>query len=143
MSKVTIEAVDVYIITDKDTNNSWRLATYELPNGRYVVVDDQKATVYQNFYTARKASQDLLEYYRTTGNFAIAFQSEHPVDYPWRPAEENKKLFLVGFDNVYNEYAYAEGYLDCLSCLDIFKNWNGDERQGLTLAKEHIKDYCM
>lgn len=45
-------------------------------------------------------------------------------------------VFLSGYDNVYNDSPYDEGYLDALCMLDQFQVWNEKERKALEEAKQ-------
>ena len=47
-------------------------------------------------------------------------------------------VFLSGYDNVYNDSPYDEGYLDALCMLDQFQVWNEKERKALEEAKQLI-----
>ena len=45
-------------------------------------------------------------------------------------------VFLSGYDNVYDDSPYDEGYLDALCMLDQFQVWNEKERKALEEAKQ-------
>lgn len=47
-------------------------------------------------------------------------------------------VFLSGYDNVYNDSPYDQGYLDALCMLDQFQVWNEKERKALEEAKQLI-----
>lgn len=47
-------------------------------------------------------------------------------------------VFLSGYDNVYNDSPYDQGYLDALCMLDQFQVWNEQERKALEEAKQLI-----
>lgn len=48
-------------------------------------------------------------------------------------------IFLSGYDNIYNDSPYDEGYLDALCMLDQFGLWTYEELELLRQAKETIK----
>lgn len=45
-------------------------------------------------------------------------------------------IFLSGYDNVYNDSPYDQGYLDALCMLDQFNVWNEQESKALKEAKQ-------
>lgn len=45
-------------------------------------------------------------------------------------------VFLSGYDNVYNDSPYDQGYLDALCMLDQFQVWNEQESRALNEAKQ-------
>lgn len=45
-------------------------------------------------------------------------------------------IFLSGYDNVYNDSSYDQGYLDALCVLDQFNVWNEQESNALKEAKQ-------
>lgn len=45
-------------------------------------------------------------------------------------------VFLSGYDNVYNDSPYDQGYLDALCMLDQFNVWNEQEHKALEKAKQ-------
>lgn len=47
-------------------------------------------------------------------------------------------VFLSGYDNVYNDSPYDQGYLDALCMLDQFQVWNEKERKALKEARQLI-----
>lgn len=47
-------------------------------------------------------------------------------------------LFLSGYDNVYNDSPYDQGYLDALCMLDQFNVWNEQESKALKEAKQQL-----
>lgn len=47
--------------------------------------------------------------------------------------------FMNGYDNVYNDSPYDEGYLDALCMLDQFNIWNEEELKELAEAKKILK----
>ena len=48
------------------------------------------------------------------------------------------ELFLSGYDNVYNDSPYDQGYLDALCMLDQFNIWSEEESMGLREAKQQL-----
>ena len=48
------------------------------------------------------------------------------------------EIFLSGYDNVYNDSSYDEGYLDALCTLDNFNIWSKEEIMGLKEAKQRL-----
>lgn len=47
-----------------------------------------------------------------------------------------EEVFLSGYDNVYNDSPYDQGYLDALCMLDQFSVWSGQESKALKEAKQ-------
>ena len=45
-------------------------------------------------------------------------------------------VFLGGYDNVYNDSPYDQGYLDALCMLDQFNVWSEQESKALKEAKQ-------
>lgn len=45
-------------------------------------------------------------------------------------------VFLSGYDNVYNDSPYDQGYLDALCMLDQFNYWDENEYKALREAKQ-------
>ena len=43
---------------------------------------------------------------------------------------------MSGYDNVYNDSPYDQGYLDALCMLDQFNVWNEQESKALKEAKQ-------
>lgn len=52
--------------------------------------------------------------------------------------EYETTLFLSGYDNVYNDSPYDQGYLDALCMLDQFNIWNEQESKALEEAKQML-----
>lgn len=52
--------------------------------------------------------------------------------------KEHRTMFLSGYDNVYNDSPYDEGYLDALCMLDQFNVWSEQESKALKKAKQFI-----
>ena len=51
-------------------------------------------------------------------------------------------VFLSGYDNVYNDSPYDQGYLDALCMLDQFNVWNEQESNALKEAKQ-LLTFCQ
>ena len=47
-------------------------------------------------------------------------------------------VFLSGYDNVYNDSPYDQGYLDALCMLDQWQHWSKEELEALAQAKQLI-----
>ena len=47
-------------------------------------------------------------------------------------------VFLSGYDNVYNDSPYDQGYLDALCMLDQWQYWSKEELEALAQAKQLI-----
>lgn len=71
----TITRYDEYIITDTLTNKIIRVAGYEMPNGKFVLLEGDLVRVYETFRSYRKRLGDLLEDVRLTDHQTAQFVS--------------------------------------------------------------------
>lgn len=65
-----ITRYDEYIIACLKEDYSFRVAGYELPNGRFVLCEANRAKVYVDYQSYRRKLGDLLENYRLNDSYA-------------------------------------------------------------------------
>lgn len=54
--------------------------------------------------------------------------------------DKTTALFLSGYDNVYNDSPYDQGYLDALCMLDNFLVFTEEQGKALNEAKKILKE---